>query len=222
MKNSKYEFTVKLEGVHYDRDNNKTAKSIISKKEAETLTFYTDGYIDTEPEEHVEPDPEEPSVEPVIPVADLVKIQDVYYNNTNGEISIWISYNAAGTDTNLATLEADFLVAGYYKVKLQGTSYENEFCVCDPGMITVERTASNKIKFVLDRTGIGKDMEICFADFRNANGLVTNGMIDLSANKSADSLQINFPTNALYYKLYLRNRYGIWTHTKTTIPALAS
>ena len=114
------------------------------------------------------------------------------------------------------------LEAGYYKVKLQGTSYENEFCVCDPGMITVERTTSNKMKFVLDRTGIGKDMEICFADFRNGNGLVTNGMMDLSANKSADSFQIKLPTSAYYYKLYLRNRYGIWTHKKTTIPALAS
>ena len=144
-----YLVNMKIRTTDYPQNGEPITNGSITKDE--TITFTTAGEkpdldepgVDPDPDEPVDPDPDEPvdpdpedPVDPVTPVADVVKIHDIFYNNTTREISFWVHYYGDGTDAKPARFEADIIVAGYSNGKLVSVSKMKDFSI-------IKRTSSS-------------------------------------------------------------------------------
>ncbi len=108
------------------------------------------------------------------------------------------------------------LEAGYYKVRLKDTEFVTEFCVCK---YDITFTKESKKVTITAKSDMG---EIVHMDFRKGTsavgGLATKGMITLTEEEKASGIFTrSIPSDAGGFKIYFKNKYGIWSHQKINL-----
>ena len=114
-------------------------------------------------------------------------------------------------------IEKTNLAPGFYKVKVAGTDYMTEFCVCSYKLSSA--LSGTTLTVTVDMDELKKSgSEIAHMDFRMSSsagfaGLATKGMLSLTEDEKETGVIVKTCTsNASNYKVYFKNKYGIWTH----------
>ena len=102
--------------------------------------------------------------------------------------------------------------AGYYVVKLAGTEYCAEFCVCKP---EITHTVENGY-ITITASSSDPESEVIHMEFRRSGTLTASldKMIALTEEEKATGvITRQLPSTSKTYKISFENEYGIWTHT---------
>ena len=103
------------------------------------------------------------------------------------------------------------LERGYYIVKLKGTDYYNEFCVCQP---EITYKVEGNVITVYASSG-DSESQIAHFEFRQKGTKVAGleKMITLTDEEKESGIIVEELTkNSHTFKVTFQNKYGMWTH----------
>lgn len=133
----------------------------------------------------------------------------------DGELIEEVTFTAI-TSKGREKLERKF-EKGYYEVRLKGTDEYAEFCVCRP---EISHTTDGKGNITVtidsgDEQSIIEDMDFRGPAYRVVRDIYYGDMaghVELTAEERETGVVTReMPFNTHHYKVYFKNKYGIWT-----------